>query len=227
MGFYEISGEDLQQVLAYANKEEGATCDPSLVGRVIGIAASATSNMSRELVAARKTIVKMQAEIDRLKLLTKTLDTEGLFVDLSISPLLLAKAILWLLKDNNMAGASRTKVSCLLYEAYASWLARNRERISSERPHASEWGPSFWTLRNFSANTPVSRADFEAVAEKHAGIAVFLRNVVRKYGAWSDASLKSRCTRTAAFRHAMPENNGGRWGKELDDTEIVAWRKEL
>lgn len=228
MAFYEFSPEELAKIFAYGNNEPlDSPLSVDLIKRFLGFAAAVQNRSVTDFSRAVAALRERDREIERLSIRCGEMDKAGDFADLEFDSVELAKVIMYTLNEKRIGYSMRT-VNYLLYEAYASWLCRYRERLTKEAPVATEWGPNFWNpMRKIgSVRCVVTREDFSRVAERNAGVAVFLRNVSLRYGDWTESKLRDSFIRTVPYKNALPEHNAGKWNKVIDDADIYAWRKE-
>lgn len=139
-----------------------------------------------------------------------------------------ALCIMYLLQEQGMY-ISRNKIQLLMYEAYCSWLSNNNEHLFRERPVAQEWGPHFWSIAKAvgdperGTSPKVNFTNFKAVAERNAGVAAYLKNLVAMYGPRKEEALRAMFVDTAPYKNALPDNNNGKWGGVISDDDIRRW----
>lgn len=226
MAFWNLSPEELSVILAFVNDENDDILKTDLPQRFNNLTAAFQAKIIKALTAERSRVNRAEKSIERLNVRLQGRVAEGTFVELDFSAVDLAKCILYIMKVNNYY-CTRDRIQCLLYEAYSRWLADKSERLTSEHPVAQDWGPHFWTVSHRLGNLSiaVSVDDWKVIAEKNPGVARFLENVVKKYAPCSDLELKSMLKQGAPYKNAVPKHVGEKWGKEIKDADIFAWKK--
>lgn len=231
MAFYNLSPEELQLVLGFVNDENNDILSTEIPQRFVGIAAAFSSRLIKSYKAEKSRALRLERVGNRLRGKMDKEVAEGKFAELKINIMQAALCVVYLLKENDYI-YSRNKVQYLLYEAYSSWLADKKERIFDEHPVAQEWGPHFWAIsKKIGFRAPVATIeDFKAVAEADSGVAAFLRNVVKKYGSWTEDALKTMHTESVPYKNAKPKKNAltaddAKWGKPIKDADICVWTR--
>ena len=119
------------------------------------------------------------------------------------------------------------KVIAILYEMYASWLGSKQERLFSHHPQATQYGPHFWRVANKCKDMNGTYEDWKKIAELNPGMAEFCKNAAAKYYDWKLSDLTNSFIKSTPYKNALPINNGGKWGKEISDADIYAWKTNL
>ena len=232
---YDFTPEEFGQVLAFVNGESDDVLKTDIVQRFISLGAA----FSAKLFSSYKTERGQKNSVTRaneriLARYSKEIhrnDEEGNYGQVNLTATEVAMCIVLLMKESGIP-YTRERVQFMMYEAYCSWLTRNRERLFKESPVAQRWGPHFWTVKDkITSTAPVTSGDeFHAIASRYSGIALFLRNVVKKYAVMSDDELRSMYMKSVPFKKAAPEkvdHDGnaieGKWNREIKDSDIVGW----
>lgn len=225
MAFYQFSQEELDKVLAFVNNESNEILGSDSAQRFVNLAAAFHSKVLRAYGVTRGKLHSAERTISRQRVRLDGRVADGTFVELDFDSVDVALCLVYLLNEQNLY-YSRERIQYLLYEAYSRWLADHSERLTTEHPVAQEWGPHFWHISKICGKTTphVTIEHFRKVAAKNAGVAEFLRNVVTKYGSWTDAELKDAFVRSTPYVNAKNAGNG-KWGREVKDADIFAWKK--
>ncbi len=120
---------------------------------------------------------------------------------------------------------SPSRVIGILYEIYASWLLNHKERLFVEHPVCTEYGPQFWRVYKRLVNlSSATYDDFKKLAEQNPGVAMLCKNAASKYFDIDIRSFTAMLKKSEPYRNALPATNGGKWNKELNDSDIFVWK---
>jgi len=232
---YDFTSEEFVQILAYVNGENDDVLKTDLIQRFINLNAAFSAKLYSSYRTAKGQVQRVERANERIRARydkeIRSNDQEGNYGQVNLTATEVAMCIVLLMKECGIS-YTRERVQFMMYEAYCSWLIRNRERLFKESPVAQRWGPHFWTVKDkITGTAPVtSGEEFHVIASQYSGIAVFLKNVVKKYAAISDDELRSMYMKSVPFKKAAPEkvdHDGnaieGKWNREIKDSDIVGW----
>lgn len=223
---YEITPEEFKQLLAFADDERNLV-DQDLLVRFCAMHADIERHMLKAYAGARKRNTYLQERVDRMKEKREDRILAGEFAETGLDSFEVAQALLYQLQQVRTYKLTKGKLILILYEMYASWLASKQECLFLEKPVATEYGPQFWRVwKRINVSSQVPYADYKNLATKNPGVAAFCQNAAKKYYDYSDDTLKKQFMKSKPYKNASKENNGGKWNKEISDTDIYAWKKE-
>lgn len=233
MAFYRLTPDEMNLVLQFVNDENKDVLKTDIPQRFVNISAAFSSKLFKAYGLERGKAARLERVNTRVNARLEKQFADGNFAQLRMNVLDIALCIVYLLKEGDFY-YSRNRIQYILYEAYCSWLVSKKERLFDAHPVAQEWGPHFWEISKRVGNIqPVTSIEnFKVVAEKDAGVAEFLRNVVKKYGGWTEEALKTLHTDTVAYKNAMPKKRGealtpneSKWGHIIKDADIYNWSR--
>lgn len=219
-----LTPEQIQSLYAFAEDCRNGI-DLELVTALNDLHDRVQTSMVRELAAVRRHNKGLQARVDRDEMKRENAVLSGEFAETQLDSADVAAVLLYHLQGLRTYKLSRQKVILILYEMYASWLASKRERLFTEHPVATEYGPMFWRVYK-RIDTRVN-VPYEKVAQMKAanpGVAVFCENAARKYYDYNDKTLSEMFLKSRPYSDATKEHNGGKWNKEIDDVQIFQWK---
>ena len=224
MALYEMTPDELQSVLGWLNDEEGHKSPPEAAAKLINISTRLQKKLLDDALRSGREAAGYRRRLERIASKNEAAAAAGDFKDLGFDSVDVARCLLHCLQEMGMF-CSRNKLIHLVYVAYASWLASKGERICIEHPVATEWGPNYWRVYKHIASPAaiVPYDAFKTIAERNSGLAVFLRNVARKYGDYRDGDLE-RYVCGKPYKNALPEHNDGKWNKVIADADIYEWK---
>lgn len=186
-----------------------------------------TRCIARNYAAVRRRNDTLSERVERARAKTEQKLLAGEFSDTGYDSAEVALALLYQLQQLKTYRLTPYKVIAILYEMYASWLYSKGQRLFVEHPVAAPYGPRFWhAYKRLDTRVKVPYDAWKAVAEKDPGVAQFCKNAAKKYYDVNERSLNDMFTRTEAYKKALPEHNGGKWNKEIEDADIYAWKKQ-
>ena len=227
MAFWNFTPEELSQILDFVNNDNEDVLKTDLPQRFSTLYAAFNTKLIKSVGLQRSRAARAERMTERLRARLAGRVAEGTFVELDFDVVDLARCVLYIANINNLY-VTRNTLQYILYHAYARWLADNNERLTVQRPVVQEWGPHFWSVTHKIGNNmkiSVTHDDYKKIAEKNPGVAKFLENVVKKYAAIPEAELKSILLQSAPYRNAVPAHAGEKWGREIKDADIYAWKK--
>lgn len=219
-----ISYEQLDELIRFAQDDRYAV-DLNAVQALGALNATVQANLVKHLAGARKRNAMLAERLDRRKEERVLRRAAGRFEESGLDSAEVANALVYQLQALKTYKLSVYKVMAILYEMYASWLYSKGERLFVEHPVATEYGPRFWhAYKRIDTRTPVTREAWNAFAAARPDIAAFCKNAALKYYDISEGGLRAGFMNTKAFENARPENNNGKWNKEIEDADIFMWK---
>lgn len=225
---YEISMEELQSIIAYVEDDTKVLPSETAVSKLFALSAALTRKLVEDASSLRKKNFTMEKKLYSYQAKENLDALNGDFKDSEIDSAEVANALLYCLqKYNTYQPLTKTKVVYILYEMYASWLASKKERLFAEHPSCSKWGPQFWRVyKRLDMHQDIPYEQFEKLAQQSPAIAAFCKNAAAKYYDWKEKDLQTIFTKSRPYKNAMPDKNGGKWGKEISDADIYVWKTE-
>lgn len=222
--FYSISPENLKAIEDFVNNET----------TVIPIEA-ATELQALFFAFQRKTLSCAKTYQEKSTSLTKRLERinakaekaaeQGEFSETGLDSVDIANAILYQLQLIGARVHNKNKIIYILFEMYCSWLGSKKQRLFIEHPVATEWGPQFWRVyKKLDIKTPVPESAWKELASSNPAVAAFTKNAAAKYADYHENTLKSYFIKGEPYKNATAEKNGGKWNKEISDTDIYIWK---
>ena len=220
-----LSHEQLDSLHRLADNEKGII-DLDAVEALAQLQATVTRCLSRNYGALRRRNETLTTRLDRQKEQQEKKILAGEFAETGFDSAEVAVALLYQLQQLHTYRLTPYKVNAILYEMYASWLGSKGERLFTEHPVATQFGPRFWhALKRINVQQRIESETWKSFAARNPGIAQFCINSARKYYDVTEKSLNERFMKTDAYRNALPEHNNGKWNKEILDTDIHAWKQ--
>ena len=222
-----LTEEEMKKIVSFIENDDMTILDTDIPQRLAGLHNAVQKKIADSLKSTLKENAKLSRRMQE-KVRRAEIEVEnGDFADLAFDSVDIAKALLYCihLKDGRV---TRTKLMAILYEVYAAWLASHRERLFLEHPVAYEYGPWFWRVCNKlpNVNAPVGRDSLDAVFEKNKGVGVLIQRAAEKYYDHNERDLQEYLLKSSPYRKCTREYNGGKWNKEIPDTEIYRWKKD-
>lgn len=184
------------------------------------------TNVIKHLTGAWKRNSMLQEQMTRIRERENEHAEQGVFEETDRDSFLVARALLYQLQQLKTYKLTKTKVNAILYEMYASWLYSKKARLFTEHPVAAEWGPMMWhAVKKLEPGDQVSPQEWLDFASRYPAVAAFCKNAAQKYYDIDCSTLYDGFKSTAAYKKASAENNGDKWGTEISDADIYAWKK--
>lgn len=226
--FYELSGEEIKIICEFAETGDRSAINEEIISKFINLNAAVTKQLYKSVRAAAGTMARMEKRIERYKAENERRLEEGIVSDTGFDSVEIARALLYKLQQVKCYRLNKSKVQTILFRMYASWLAGKNERIFTERPVSGVYGPIFWKVQNkVDPKCSYTAHDFEVVAQRNPGVANYIGNVAKAYYDLSEKQIAGDLTKIKPYLNAAPNHNNGKWGKELDEKEIVEWINDL
>lgn len=218
-----ITPEELMSVSAFIDGQSD-TVPYEVITRLQQLSLEASRALVKAAQKRAGEAERLQRKIDRMnRREDAAVETGEAFAELGYDSVDVANALIARLKEVKTYQMTKDKVSLILFEIYASWLASKKERICIEHPQATPYGPRFWRAYG---KMDFSSGD-DAVARLNAlnpGLSVMVANAAKKYYDYSTGDLEKYLKKSEPYRKASPAP-GGKWNTELNDSEIYWWKK--
>lgn len=221
-----LTYQQLDTLTRFADDEK-SPIDMEAVEALNILAYTVQRNIAKLLTGAQKRNRMLQERLDKFRERNEEKAIAGEFTTRQVDSAVAARALLYQLQQLKTWKLSRAKVIAILFEMYASWLYGKKERIFDEEPVATEYGPQFWhAWKSINVSDPVSFDEWAAFAKENTDIAAYMKNAARAYYDKTESTLNKIFKATIAYKNAMPEKNGGKWNKVIEDRDIYAWKKK-
>ena len=222
-----ISYEQLDQLIQYAIDGKNSI-DLKVVQALAALNTAVQNNIVKELTGTRKRNTMLKEQLERKREARTEQLEEGNYKESGLDSADVATALLYQLQQLKTYKLSKYKVDAILYEMYASWLYSKGERLCVEHPVATEYGPRFWhALKRLDISQQVSAETWKTFAGTRPDLAAFCKNAAQKYYDISLSDLQTVFMNTKAYKNASASNNGGKWNKEIADTDIYTWKTQV
>lgn len=219
-----ISVAELEELIKFASGETG-NIDATLLEKFDQLHASVTRSVLKSYTGLRKRNALLEERIDKYRDREQQRVAQLGFDETGLDSYEVAQALLYQLQHLDTYKLTKQKVVLILYEMYASWLVSKKERLVIEHPVATEWGPQFWRVyKRINVGMTVEPSAWKRLAEMNPGVAAFCKNAAQKYCDYKDSELRNAFVKSAAYRKASKDNNGGKWNGEIRDEDIAAWK---
>lgn len=223
----ELKQDEIELILAYIREDNEEVFRTNIPEKLTALYYTFQKKLEKELRESNNKIFALERKLDRFKKAEKEEVANGNFMETERDSYEVALVLLYCLQQLKTYRLTKTKFLYILYNAYASWLAGRKERLFTEHPVATKFGPQFWRVyKRISLQAQVPYEYWSSFCKKNAGVARFLDNVARKYYDYSENMLKDPIMKSAPYLHALPEHNDGKWNKEITDSDIFVWRSE-
>lgn len=220
---YTINPEEFQAILSFVN-EEGPMPSFDTLGDFQAIYFALQRKLAKQYEEQTKKCFKMERRLERIDRHEERQTEEGVFAESGLDSLEVADVLLYHLQELKVWKFTKNKFMSILFHMYASWLGSKKERICLEHPVATEWGPQFWRVyKRLNLSQPVSVETVKAVRQKRADITAYIANAARKYYDCKENELSAVHLKCDPYKRALPHNNGGKWNKEISDSDIFLW----
>lgn len=225
MSGYTLNQKEMDRLIAYLNDEDPDVIHTDIPKRYLHVAYDLQKKMLSDLSSVWKGNTSLKKQIDRLKG-SKTeayaggnfAEHEGGFHDTDI-------ALIAIRHFRGMnARYSLEKVIHVVYLAYAVFLQQG-VRLTIEHPQAWEKGPWFWRVSSRMKDGLYAEPDPDAVRDinrRDPAVSAIVKNICAKY---RDVDTRDMLVRSKPFKENDKEHNGGKWNREIPDSEIWAWQK--
>ena len=221
---YEMNNEEFEMIVKYANDEL-----ETIPGDVLSRFQNLSWAVQRKVMNRMKTLEaksgRLQTKVDRLTRRETAEAAAGNFGETGLDSVEVAIMVVHYLQAKPGCRFSKSRVISILYEMYATWLHDKRQRLFLEHPAATEYGPQLWRVyKRLDLHGEVSREQFKEIAGKNPAVAAFARNAVEKYHDMSERILSDYFKKSDPYRNASADRNKGKWGTEISDADIFAWK---
>lgn len=211
----------LQSLAAFA-EDDRAALDLEAYNQLTELCNRVSRNIAKRVTGLQKRNDMLSDRLERFKDKRDEKRALGEFEETGLDSVEVYRALLYCLQQHTM-NINKTRIMYIMYKMYSSWLASKGERLFLEHPVAQEWGPTLWRVSKRINLDKVGHDEWKALTEKNPGVAAFCRNAADKYFDYPLKDLKAFFIKSAPFKKATPEFNGGKWGTQIDDKEIYLW----
>lgn len=223
---YTIEQDTIESILNYINDDKKEIPMPSsdIIGDFQAVYFALQRRLAKDYEDMKSKCFKMERRLERIDRHEQKKTEEGVFAESGLDSLEVADALLYHLQQLKVWKFTKNKFMSILFHMYASWLGKKRERMFSEHPVATEWGPQFWRVYkrlNIAQQVPYDRV--RELLEKRSDIAAYVRNAANKYYDIKENELSSAHLKCDPYKRALPHTNNGKWNKELSDSDIFLW----
>jgi uncharacterized phage-associated protein len=226
---YSVSSEEIDLAIKYLNGEDdGRFLDTDIADRLQRICRDIQKKMHSDLRAALRDRDRYETRLqhheeDRRKRLEQKVAKED-FGQTGLDSAEVARGIVEALHERGIS-CNRGTLILLTYECYCAWLASRGEILTLETPVATKYGPQFWRVfKNVDPAAGTFAGTRAGIAVEMPGVASLIRNVVAKYGGYSQSQLADFFKKSAPYRNAM-EERGGKDNGPIKASDIWSWKK--
>ncbi len=224
---YELSARELDMIIGFVRDGDTAVLETGAIGKLYNLAAATGKRLTEETLRRQSRIFTLERSLDRYRRKEAQAAAEGVFESMDFDSLEIASALLYQLQRFQAAKLTKTKIVYILYEMYASWLASKRKRLFNEHPVATEWGPQLWRVYS-KIGSPAARVPYsswENITGQSPAVAKFIENSAAKYAGAREKEMRETYVNSEPYRLCTADKNGGKWNKEIPDSEIYVWKK--
>lgn len=223
---FNLTQEELESIINFVNDDTNEVAVPAfdVIGNFQALYFSLQRKLAKEYENMQKKCFKMERRLERIDRHEEQKNAEGVFAESGLDSLEVADALLYHLQQLKVYKFTKNKFMSILFHVYASWLGSKKERIFLEHPVATEWGPQFWRVyKRLNLGLDVPFESVKVLQEKRADIAVYIRNAANKYYDCKEKELSEVHIKCRPYLNAQPHTNGGKWNKEISDSDIFLW----
>lgn len=222
---FTLTPEELENIINYVNGETEGIPSFNSIGNFQALYFSLQRKLASDYQDMQKKCFKMECRLERIDRHENRQIEEGVFQETGLDSLEVADALLYHLQHLKTYKFTKGKFMSILFHMYASWLGSKKERLFSEHPTATEWGPQFWRVyKRLNLHTEISYDAVKSLQEKRADVANYVKNAANKYYDCRENELSSVQLKCEPYKNALPHTNGGKWNKEISDSDIFLWQ---
>lgn len=222
---YTLTPEDLDKIIRYVNDEAEGIPSFDTIGNFQALYFSLQRKLASDYQEIQKKCFRMERRLERIDRHEERKIQEGVFAESGIDSLEVADVLLYHLQQLQTWKFTKNKFMSILFHMYASWLGSKRERLFTEQPVATEWGPHFWRVsKRLNLTQQIPYDAVKALQEKRPDIAAYIRNAAHKYYDVKEDELSKVHKNCAPYKNASPQNNGGKCNKVINDSDIYLWQ---
>lgn len=224
---FTLTQEEMNSILDYINDDTGSTQMPSydVVGNFQALYFTFQRKLAKDYEEMKKKCFRMERRLERIDAHEERQTAEGVFKESGLDSVDVADVLLYHLQQLKVYKFTKSKFMHILFHMYASWLGSKKERLCMEHPVCTEFGPQFWRVyKRLNLNLEVPYERVKALQEKRADIASYIRNAAHKYYDCKESDLAEAHKKSAPYKNALPHFNGGKWNKEISDSDIFLWQ---
>lgn len=222
---YEITEKEIKSILDYILTNNDSVLLTDIPARFQKLYNAFMAKLLKDNAEKRKTNFSLKLKLEKYKETEKTEAEQGNYTETGLDSADIAAAISHHLKEITGKTPYKTTVMNILYLGYASWLHSHRQRICTEHPVATTWGPQFW--RAYKRLEGLNAEDFKKkhleVAEQNPPIAAFLKNCALKYWDYKQDEIKNILLKSMPLTEAA---KSGKNNEPIDDRNIYLWKEE-
>lgn len=226
--FYELTPRELEGIIAYVRDNDTSVLQSDAIGKFMNLSSVLGKKLRDDAIRNARRAETAESRLQKIR--EKDLETfkNEEIPGTGIDSLPVAIALLYQLQVMKASGLTKKKLNYILYRMYAEWLAGHDERLVTEHPVATPWGPFFWRVENQIKSTTlrVSYDDWKNFAFDHPAIAGFIKTYAGKHGNDNEKDMKEFLMSSKPYRNSKPKK-GGKWNAELSDHEIREWKLSL
>ena len=220
-----LTYEQLDSLIHFADDDK-ATVDAAAIEALCVLNYTVQKNIAKRFDGMQKRNRMLQERLEKYQQRDNERIEAGCFEDTDRDSLLVARALLYQLQQRRTYKLTKVKVNIILYEMYASWLYSKKVRLFKEHPVAAQWGPMLWhAVKALNVSETISHTEWKQFASQSPAVAALCKGAADKYYDINDSTLINDIKATKAYKKASAENNDGKWGKEILDADIFAWKR--
>lgn len=223
---YDLTADDIQMIRDFVQSGDPKVLDSDAISTFNALHAALAKKLAAYAVEKTKHASILERKIQRKQKREEQALIAGEFTETQRDSVDVTTMLLYHLQQKGY-NMTKNKVVHILYLMYASWLYSKKERLFMEHPCATEWGPQFW--RVYSRLDVRKRVDYQqyiSLAKQDPAAAAFCKRAAEKYFDYNENTLKANLLRSTPYKNALPDHNGGKWNKEISDSDIWFWKQE-
>lgn len=225
MSNYELTEKEIKSIVNYILTNDDSILTTDIPTRFQKLYNAFMSKILKDNAEKSKENFTLRIKLEKFKETEKKNIEEGNYSETGLDSADLAADICHHLKEITGKTPYKTTVINILYLAYASWLYSHRQRICTEHPVVTTWGPQFW--RAYKRIEGLNADDFQKkhleVAEQNPPIAAFLKNCALKYWDYKQDEIKNILLKSMPLTEAA---KSGKNNEPIDDRNIYLWKEE-
>lgn len=225
---YELTSRELEGIIAYVRENDTTVLQTDAIAKFLNLGSALGKKLRDDVVRSSRRAETAEGRLQRIREKEqesfKNEDIPGTGLD----SLTVAIALLYQLQSLKAPALTKRKLNYIFYRMYAEWLAGHDQRLVTEHPVATPWGPYFWRVENQvkSVTIRVTYEDWKNFAFDHPSIAGFIKTYAAKHCNDNEKDMKEFLMSSKPYRSRKPKKDG-KWNAELDDHEIREWKQSL
>lgn len=223
---YELTPHELEGLISFVRDGDDTVLETAAIEKFYNLNQMLGKKLADRIRKEKKRADHIQQRLDRYVSRENAAVERGDFPTLDLDSLEVAEALLYQLQQLKTYRLSRNKLVYILYGMYAAWLAGKKQRLFLEHPVATAWGPQFWRVYNKITNVTlrVPYGSWENITAKSTAVAGLIKTYAQKYYDISEKDLQNLFIKSEPYKNAVASKNGGKWNKEISDTDIYVWK---